>query len=82
MSVFIPKGFEQLAGGKRSATSGSKARWMFAPQRGASPRTCCDPFGIGKIICDANRWYRFAQPPANRCNAFGIKPTGRGRRTI
>ena len=69
---FIPKGFEPLAGGKRSATPGMDAPQTSAPQRGASMSRCCDPFGIGRATRAVIRWYRFAQPPANSCKAFGI----------
>lgn len=42
----IPKGYQPLAGGKRSATPGMDAPQTYAPQRGASMSRCCDPFGM------------------------------------
>ena len=71
-AVSIPKGYQPLAGGKRSATPGMDAPQTYAPQRGASMSRCCDPFGIGRATRAVIRWYRFAQPPANSLNAFGI----------
>jgi len=72
---FIPKGFQPLAGGKRSATSGLRPPIHDAPRLGASVlerRECCDPVGIGFVHVPSFRWCRFAQPPANGCDPVGV----------
>jgi hypothetical protein len=32
----------------------------------------CDPYGIVSCLWSGFRWFRYAQPPANFCDASGV----------
>lgn len=69
----IPKGSQQVAGGRSEAQAAGHSCLFNDPGRGRStPGFAATPAGV---VEHSNRFrrYRFAQPPATRCNPSGIK---------
>jgi hypothetical protein len=56
-----------------SSTTGNAEFTDADPDKGSQKRVpvpLCDPYQGRERLISPNRWYRFAQPPANICDAF------------
>ena len=72
-TVLTAKRSQRFAGGRPRRTTGQRgdhgnASRRVASEAGAGSLSGCD------VLAQADRWYRFAQPPANGSDPFGIKP--------
>ena len=79
---FIPKGFQPIAGGERSDTTGQRTHEPVYPEGIAALRVAVTSHRLVSLrdttVCgDMNRWCRCAQPPAMGCDPSGV---GRYRR--